>query len=99
MILKKPASAGTLESSDVLVTVEPNPGGGVVIDLDSEVKAAFGPDIEATVRRELALAEVEDVVVRLKDRGALDCTIAARVRCALYRAAEARYDWRKEDAR
>lgn len=97
MILKKPAAAGTLESSDVLVTVEPNPGGGLVIDLDSEVKTIFGAAIEQTVRRELALAEVEDAVVCLKDRGALDCTISARVRCAIYRAAGERYDWARED--
>ena len=97
MILKKSAVAGTLESSDVLVTVAPNPGRGVTIELDSEVKAAFGAAIEAAVRRELELAGVDDAHLLLRDRGALDCVISARVRCALYRAAETAYDWTKED--
>ena len=97
MILKQPAVAGTLESSDVLVTITPSPGQGVEIELESEVKAAFGAAIEAAVRRELELAEVTDVRILLQDRGALDCVISARVRCALYRAAGEAYDWTKED--
>lgn len=97
MILKKPAVAGTLESSDVLVTVTPSPGQGVTIELESEVKAIFGDAIQAVVRRELELAGVADGHILLQDRGALDCVISARVRCALYRAAETAYDWTKED--
>ena len=50
MVLKKTAVAGTLESSDVMVTVTPNPGRGVEIELESEVKAAFGAAIEAAKR-------------------------------------------------
>ena len=33
MKIKKPASAGTLESSDVFVSVAPNEGGGIDIEL------------------------------------------------------------------
>ena len=94
MVLKKTAVAGTLESSDVMVTVTPNPGRGVEIELESEVKAAFA----AVACRELELAGVEDAHLLLRDKGALDCVISARVRCALYRAAEAAYDWTREDA-
>jgi len=97
MILKRPAVAGTLESSDVLVTVTPTPGQDVAIELESEVKDAFGDSIERTVRQELELAEVTECHILLRDRGALDCVISARVRCALYRAAELSYDWTKED--
>ena len=50
MILKIPAIAGTLESSDVQIAIAPNPGGGIDIDLESDVKAQFGEAIEATVR-------------------------------------------------
>ena len=98
MVLKKTAVAGTLESSDVMVTVTPNPGRGVEIVLESEVMAAFGAAIEAVARQELELAGVEDAHLLLRDKGALDCVISARVRCALYRAAEAAYDWTREDA-
>ena len=97
MKIKKPASAGTLESSDVFVSVAPNEGGGIDIELESEVEALFGDAIEAAVRRELALAGVTEAAVRLQDHGALDCVIAARVRCAVYRAAGESYDWTRED--
>ena len=42
MTLKKPAMAGTLESSDVQISLYPNPGGGIQINLHSDVKAMFG---------------------------------------------------------
>ena len=37
MELKKPAVAGTLESSDVQIMLRPNPGEGIHIDLKSDV--------------------------------------------------------------
>ncbi len=98
MILKIPAVAGTLESSDVHVSIAPNPGGGVEIQLESDVKAQFGEAIEATVRDVLSDMEVADASVRLLDKGALDCVIRARLRCAVCRSAETPYDWTREDA-
>ena len=35
------------------------------------------------------MLKVENAKVSLVDRGALDCTIRARVECAVYRAADA----------
>ncbi len=98
MILKIPAIAGTLESSDVQIAVAPNPGRGVEIQLESDVKAQFGDSIEATVRDVLSDMEVSDASVRLLDKGALDCVIRARLRCAICRSAETPYDWTREDA-
>ena len=51
MILKKPAMAGTLESSDVQITLRPNPNGGVQLNLRSDVMAQFGDAIRDTVIR------------------------------------------------
>ena len=99
MILKQSAMAGTLESSDVQIRVEPNPGSGIAINLESDVLALFGDSIRETVRDVLQEFEVEDAVVSLYDRGALDCTIRARLGCALCRAAGTSYDWSKEDAK
>lgn len=79
----KAASAGTLESSDVYVEVEP--GTGVQILLDSVVAQQFGSSIEAAVREVVAQQGVEDVTLRIADRGALDCVIRARVEAALLR--------------
>ncbi len=97
MELKKPAVAGTLESSDVQVTLRPNPGKGIQISLTSDVKALFGQAIEATVRDVLAEFGVSDALVEINDKGALDFAIRARMQCAVCRAAEIRFDWGKED--
>ena len=67
------------------------------IDLESPVKAQFGDAILTTVRNTLARFGVSDARVELRDRGALDCVIAARTQCALFRAAGVPYDWSKED--
>lgn len=97
MELKKPAVAGTMESSDIMVTLRPNENGGIEIDIQSDVKATFGDAIEATVREVLADFGVENAVVAVVDKGALDFVIRARMQCAVCRAAEVSYDWGKED--
>ena len=97
MELKKPAMAGTLESSDVQITLRPNPGQGIQINLQSDVKAMFGDAIEATVRNVLAEFDVKDALVDVNDKGALDFAIRARMECAVCRAAEVGFDWGKSD--
>lgn len=97
MELKKPAVAGTMESSDIMVTLRPNENGGIEIDIQSDVQATFGDAIEATVREVLADFGVENAVVAVVDKGALDFVIRARMQCAICRAAEVSYDWGKED--
>ncbi len=98
MTLKIPAVAGTLESSDVQISIAPNPGRGIDIDLVSDVKAQFGEAIEETVRSVLQEFDISDASVRLLDKGALDCVIRARLRCAVCRSAQEPYDWTREDA-
>ena len=97
MEVKKPAVAGTMESSDIMVTLRPNENGGIEIDIQSDVKATFGDAIEATIREVLADFGVENAVVAVVDKGALDFVIRARMQCAVCRAAEVSYDWGKED--
>ena len=97
MELKKPAVAGTMESSDIMVTLRPNEGRGIEIDIQSDVKATFGEAIEATIREVLADFGVSDAMVAVVDNGALDFVIRVRMQCAICRAAEIEYDWRKED--
>ena len=98
MELKKPAMAGTTESSDVMIMLRPNPGNGIEIDLQSDVKAMFGDAIEETLRSVLKEFDVSDAYVSVVDKGALDFTIRARMQCAICRAAEVSYDWGKEDS-
>ena len=85
MIIGKPAIAGTLESSDCMVTVEPGEG-SVQLDLDSAVIHQFGNQIRKVVFETLGNLGVDDVKITIVDKGALDCTIKARIEGAVYRA-------------
>ena len=85
MDIKKSAMAGTLESSDAQVTVEPG-NGSVELTIESSVIHQFGRQIKATVLETLKRLEVTDAKVTVVDKGALDCTLKARVECAVYRS-------------
>ena len=85
MEIKKPAVAGTLESSDCMVTVEPGQG-QLDLDLDSAVIRQYGKQIRKIIYETLDRLEVKDAKVTVVDKGALDCTIKARVECAVYRS-------------
>ena len=88
MEIKKSAVAGTLESSDAMVTVEPNEGQGIEFELNSAVIHQYGHSIRKTVLQTLKNLGVSDVKISVVDKGALDCTIKARVEGAVFRAAE-----------
>lgn len=88
MNILKPASAGTLESSDAQVTVEPNEQ-GILLELTSSVMNQYGRQIRQTVLETLGNLGVTDAHVTVVDHGALDCTIRARVECAVYRSCDA----------
>lgn len=90
MKLIRPAVAGTLESSDALVEVEP--ASGLRIGIESAVAAQFGDAIDRSVRDVLARFDVNCAAVRVTDRGALDCTIRARVETAIRRAAKEEFE-------
>lgn len=83
MEIKKAAAAGTMESSDVYVEIEP--GAGIQIQLESVVRAQFADAIEKAVREVLREQGVENACIRVTDRGALDCVIRARVETAIAR--------------
>lgn len=94
MKIVKPAIAGTMESSDIIVSVESNEGKGVKIELKSVVENQFGNQIRKVIMDTLDEMGVEDVVIRANDKGALDCTVKARVLTALHRATEnTDYKW------
>lgn len=88
MKIVREALAGTLESSDLMVRIAPRPA-GLELVLQSEVMRQFGAQIEAVARDTLAKLEVEDALVVIEDKGALDCVIRARLQTAVQRAAEA----------
>lgn len=94
MELKHDAIAGTLESSDVQVKISPS--NGLTLHIESAVMAQFGRQIEESVRDVLSKLSVTDAEVEIRDKGALDCTIRARVQTAVFRAADRTEDlpWR-----
>ena len=85
MEIRKPAVAGTVESSDCMVTVEPGEG-KVELNLESAVIRQYGRQICKVIHETLDRLEVTDAKVTVVDKGALDCTIKARVECAVYRS-------------
>lgn len=87
MDIKRCATAGTMESSDTYVEVQPSEN-GITIELESVVKQQFGAEIEAAVRDVLKEKCVENAALHIVDRGALECVIRARVETAVLRGSE-----------
>jgi citrate lyase subunit gamma (acyl carrier protein) len=86
MFINKPAKAGTMESNDIYVSIFPNEGQGIDLTLESSVIKQFGDQIESAIRDTLEKLNVKDAKITAMDRGALDCTIRARVETAVKRA-------------
>lgn len=86
MEIKRPAKAGTLESNDIYIMVQPNDKETVEINLESIVMKQFGKQIEKVIRDTVNSLGVKSITIVAKDRGALDYTIRARVETAIRRA-------------
>ena len=86
MEIQKAAMAGTLESSDAQVTVMPGDGKGIELTLESSVMNQYGRQIKAAVLETLERLEVQNANVTVVDKGALECTLKARVECAVFRS-------------
>ena len=80
----KNALAGTLESGDIVIQIAP--GDGLTIDLQSSVSAQFGRQIKEVITDTLKGLGIDNAYVKATDKGALDCTIRARVTAAAVRA-------------
>lgn len=86
MQIVKNAAAGTMESSDVYVEIEP--AQELTVQLESVVKIQFGDAILNVVQEVLKENGVDKASVRVVDRGALECVIRARVETAIHRGKE-----------
>ncbi len=82
--ITKSAQAGTLQSSDLMVSVEPDDE--LVVEIESTVEKQFGHLIRAKVDEVLRRAGVTSGRIAVSDRGALDYAIEARVETAVARA-------------
>jgi citrate lyase subunit gamma (acyl carrier protein) len=85
--------AGTMESSDIMIRLEPCPS-GIKIELQSIVEKQFGREIHRAINETLEAMEVKNAKITAVDKGALDCVIRARVKTAVHRASgNTAYDW------
>lgn len=80
------ATAGTLESSDVQITVLPS--GELDVTIESDVIHQYGNHIRQLVMDALHRMGVQHGEIRVIDKGALDCTLEARLETVLHRAAD-----------
>ena len=85
MKINKIASAGTLESNDILIMVAPNEEETIDIQLESIVMKQFGEEITEVIRQVLQELAITSIKLRAQDKGALNYTIRARVEAACRR--------------
>ncbi|MFA5471469.1 MAG: citrate lyase acyl carrier protein [Acholeplasmataceae bacterium] len=81
--IKTIASAGTYESNDCIVTIKK--ADTLSIEIESVVFEQFGNQIKAVALKTLDDLNVKNVSVFIKDKGALDYTIMARIKTACKR--------------
>ena len=84
MNIKTSAVAGTLESSDVYVKVEPCDQ--LEIEIESVVYNQFAEQIKKSVMEVVEEQGVTNGKISVDDKGAIDCVIKARVETAIKRA-------------
>ena len=95
MEILHPAVTGTLESSDVQVSIHPNTVPKLEIQLQSVVKKQFGEDILRTVNEVLNSFGIKSAIVKVNDKGALDFVIRSRVQAACCRATGSMFSWKE----
>ena len=85
-ILKK-AQSGSFESSDIIVLIEPvTENRGRKIEIDSTVMLEYGESIKKLILQKLDNYSISDIHLIVKDKGALEPTINARLETAIIRA-------------
>jgi citrate lyase subunit gamma (acyl carrier protein) len=92
-VISKNAHAGTLESSDAFIQVEPNGDNGIEISLESSVEELYAEDIINLIKETLEKMGIQSIKVIVQDKGALDFVIKARLQSAILRATDAAPDW------
>jgi len=76
-------SAGSLESSDCLITISDSDKLEIIIE--SVVFAQFGDQIKEVITNTLKEHNITNILVICADKGALDYTIKSRLETALKR--------------
>ena len=83
-VISKAAKAGSLESNDLMIMIEPSDK--LDITLNSVVKEQYGDKILKAIKQVLDEEGVTKANIVIEDKGALDFTIGARMRTAIERS-------------
>lgn len=77
MKITKQTTAGSLESSDVLITLKP--GTGIKINIESKFIKQYGDELDKITKNTLKELNVTDCLISLNDQGALPAVLRARI--------------------
>lgn len=81
------SEAGTPEKCDVHVQLlRARDGSGIELDIQSRVFSLFGDQIRVSVLDEIKARHLTDIKMIIRDQGALDYAIRARVQAAIERS-------------
>lgn len=81
------SQAGTFESSDLIVLIEPNGDqSGRTIEIESIVMLQYGDNLQAIVAEMLDQYALTDIHLIVKDKGALEPVVRARLETAILRS-------------
>ena len=86
MVITNEASAGTPTKNDALITVCPNEGKGVEVELKSIVAIQFGEQMIKVAKETAEEMGVTSALIKIDDYGSLDYVIRARVEAAVIRS-------------
>lgn len=93
MEIKVKAVAGTLESSDMYVMIEPNLS-GIELELESVVMGQYGEDVKRVILSTLDEMGVKTAKLTVSDKGAIEPVIKSRIQTVVLRATEEKYSWK-----
>ncbi|WP_448820282.1 citrate lyase acyl carrier protein [Cetobacterium sp.] len=93
MEIKVKAVAGTLESSDMYVIIEPN-ATGIELEIESVVMGQYGDDVRRVILESLKELGVTSAKILVTDKGAIEPVIKSRIQTVVTRAAQQKFTWK-----
>ncbi|MBC2851141.1 citrate lyase acyl carrier protein [Cetobacterium sp. 8H] len=93
MEIKVKAVAGTLESSDIYIILEPNTN-GIELEMESVVMGQYGEDVKRVILESLEELGVTSAKIFVNDKGAIEPVIKSRIQTVVTRAAQQKFTWK-----
>lgn len=93
MEIKEKAVAGTLESSDIYIIIEPN-SNGIELEIESVVEGQYGENIKQVILESLNELNVKNAKLIVNDKGAIEPVIKSRIQTVVTRATKQKFTWK-----